>query len=519
VLHQQAKLRLRTQIYLLLLLISTGPLAFSQEIDSLKQALVKAKHDTSRCQILSAIIEAEGDDAVWPEQNERLKKICETNLEKANSETTLSKQESFVFKKYYSAALNNMGYLADIKGDIPKALEYYEKSLDIKEEINDKSGMAEALNNIGFIYDNQGDISKALKYYGKSLSIQEEIRDKEGMATSLNNIGLIYHSQGNIMKALEYHNKGYKIREEIQDKDGMANSLNNVGFIYHHQGELERALDYYKKSWKTYEEINNRKGMATAINNIGNIYNERHEAKGALEFYGKALKIREEIGDKKGIANSYNNLGGLYLQLGYDKIDQRKNFELALQYTVKGMKISQELGYPENIRYAAKLLVEIYKVTGNYKASLENYEIYIQMRDSINNEVTRKASIRSQLKYDFEKKATADSIRTVEERKVFAARMQQEKTQRFALYGGLALVLVFAGFMVNRFRVTNRQKQIIEIKEKETQKQNEIISHQKNLVEEKQKEVLDSIHYAKRIQNALLPQEKSIGRTLKKLNG
>jgi len=35
---------------------------------------------------------------------------------------------------------------------------------------------------------------------------------------------------------------------------------------------------------------------------------------------------------------------------------------------------------------------------------------------------------------------------------------------------------------------------------------------------EKQKEIIDSIHYAKRIQTALLPNEKRIDKELKKLN-
>ncbi len=40
------------------------------------------------------------------------------------------------------------------------------------------------------------------------------------------------------------------------------------------------------------------------------------------------------------------------------------------------------------------------------------------------------------------------------------------------------------------------------------------IEKQKELVEEKQKEIIDSIHYAKRIQIALLPSEKYIARRL-----
>ena len=37
------------------------------------------------------------------------------------------------------------------------------------------------------------------------------------------------------------------------------------------------------------------------------------------------------------------------------------------------------------------------------------------------------------------------------------------------------------------------------------------------MIEEKQKEILDSIHYAKRIQTALLTSEKYIERNLNKL--
>jgi hypothetical protein len=91
----------------------------------------------------------------------------------------------------------------------------------------------------------------------------------------------------------------------------------------------------------------------------------------------------------------------------------------------------------------------------------------------------------------------------VEERKVFDARIQQEKTQQMALYVVIGLVLIFSVFMYNRFRLTNKQKRIIEL--------------QKTIVEEKQKEVLDSIRYAKRIQNALLPRESYIQKTIQKI--
>lgn len=77
------------------------------------------------------------------------------------------------------------------------------------------------------------------------------------------------------------------------------------------------------------------------------------------------------------------------------------------------------------------------------------------------------------------------------------------------MYGGLILVFGFAVFAFNRFKVTQKQKKIIELQKDEVEKQ-------KLLVEEKQKEVMDSIHYARRIQNSLLPSEKYIERIIGK---
>ncbi|HXB13993.1 MAG TPA: SpoIIE family protein phosphatase, partial [Bacteroidia bacterium] len=66
--------------------------------------------------------------------------------------------------------------------------------------------------------------------------------------------------------------------------------------------------------------------------------------------------------------------------------------------------------------------------------------------------------------------------------------------------GGFALMLALAFFIFRGYR----QKQSANI----------IITQQKAVVEEKQKEILDSIHYAQRIQKALLASDALLGRHL-----
>ena len=74
----------------------------------------------------------------------------------------------------------------------------------------------------------------------------------------------------------------------------------------------------------------------------------------------------------------------------------------------------------------------------------------------------------------------------------------------------MILVGVFAVFMFNRFRITQKQKQVIE-------EQKVLVDKAYETLHEKNKEVMDSIRYAKRIQTALITSEKSIENSLNRL--
>jgi tetratricopeptide (TPR) repeat protein len=580
---------------LLLFLLSVDVSA--QNIDSLKSILRTSLHDTSRCKVLGLLAET-APDGEWEQYNEELKTLCELKLKsiqardennlfyKKQYATALSNsgfiyqmegkfpqamesyhksmklQEEIGDKKGYATSLNNMAGIYEDQGDISKALEYFEKGLKIYEEIGDKKGMAQAINNIGnlfsvrgdvpkalhyfsrslklreeigdkqgtalllgnlaVVYKNQGDFSKALEYQGRSLKIREEIGDKKGVTSALNNIGYIYQIQGDVSKALEYYNKSLKIRQEIGDKQGIGISLTNVGAAYAALGKITLALEYYNKSLTLQEEIGDKLGTSTSLNNIGHIYQlqgdpfvtstkEQKFKAGllkALECFFKSLKLREEIQDKQGIAYSFRNIGHVYFL--------QKKFDKAIEYASKSMLVAKELNFPEHIRNAAYLLFLTNKSLGNYKPAIENYELFIKMRDSLNNEETRKASIKSQLKYDYEKQAAKDSIRNAE--KIVQETIKHEeaiKKQRFYTYGGgigFALMIVIAGISFRAYRNKQKANDIIS-------EQKKLVESQKHLVEEKQKEILDSIHYARRIQKALITNETYILKNISRLHG
>jgi len=325
-----------------------------RQLDSLNHIIRENKHDTS---VSSAYVDL--SEILYVSNIDTLKHLCERAKEVAEknlAKLSLNSAEKKAFRITLADALNNIGYVYDIKGDIPWALEYYNKSLKIQEEIGYQEGMVSSLNNIGYIYMNQGDSSLALEYYHKSLKIEEEIGSQEGMASSLNNIGIIYSDEGDFSLALEYYNKSLKIKEELGDKKGIAYSLNSIGNIYNNQGDFSLALKYYHKS----------------------------------------LKIREEIGDKKGIAYTLNNIGRIALEHG--------DLHEAKTLATKSLELSNELGFPAIIRNASKLLSDVLKKEDNYEEALKMHELYITMRDSVLDQEIRNAALKKEAQHQIEKR-------------------------------------------------------------------------------------------------------------------
>ncbi len=501
--------------------------------DVLKQKLNQEKNDTVRVKLLielgEVIYQSNPDSAIY------LWKKVETLVDKKLPEIKI-KSLRYFYESYKANALGDIGFVLEMKGEMDEAIVYYNKALTVQRLISDKAGASLTLNNMGLNYYSQGNNDLAIKCHNEALILQKEIKDREGIARSFNHIGLTYDNQGNIEKALEYYHRSLKIREEINDKIGLSTSFSNIGLVYQHQGSLDKALEYCLKALKIQEELNDKEAIARSLNNIGAIYKDMKKVPLAVSYFQKALVIQEDLQDKKGMAYSYNNIGAVYNNKGdykeaiiwyskslmmFEEIENQKgisyaadNLSLSLLYVGevekafslanRSLAIAQKLGFPESIMRVASTLNSIYQTKNDYKKALKMYELEIQMRDSISNQETRKAAVKKQLQYQYEKKAAADSVKNAEAEKVKNAQLmvqqtqlKQEKTQRFALYGGLILVIIFSGFVFNRFKITQKQKAIIEIKERETYQQ-------KHLIEEKHKEITDSINYAERIQRSFL---------------
>jgi tetratricopeptide (TPR) repeat protein len=525
-------------IFLTIAFLATCPAARAQgtKKDSLHRALSRSLHDTGRVQAYVALSEE------YLYSPDSLLLFCRKAVLLANKNLPgagSAEKKSYLLSK--SNALNNMAFVYDRLGNYQQSVDNFQKSLAIRRELGDEKAIAESLNNLGAVFQSLGNIQTALEHYQQSLKIRNSIGDKKGAAASLNWIGGVYENQGNIPAALEYFGKSLKLREEISDKNGVAETLNNIGSIYESQGDVKNSADYYRKSLRLFEELGNKDGVSALYNNIGHILKKQGKIAEALDHFTRSLKINEETENPEGIAHSLQNIatcykdlgdvpraaeylrksygfmktagdkysaamiltsmGGVYYMLAADKAgtkEKKKNLALALAYADSALVLAKQLGYPEVLKGAEYTLLKISQLQGNKKAAFEHYKKYVFYSDSLRSRESHKASVKNQLKYEFEKKEAVLKEQQEKERLVSEQKASRGRIAIWLIAAGLASLIAFAFFIFRSLRVTR---------------------HQKIIIEEKQKEVIDSIRYARRIQTSLLPPQKYIQKSLERLNG
>jgi tetratricopeptide (TPR) repeat protein len=409
--------------------------------------------------------------------------LCKKNLTRDNPQRFC--------KEGVGKALSYRGIVASCKGESGKALEFFYLSLDQFTQLGHKTGISKNLGYLGNVFKDQGNYSRALEHYFKALKLSESLNDQQAVAIHLANIGNVYKAQQEYSKSLDYYFKGLALAEKMKDIRGIAADLSNIGIVYKAEGQLDKALEYYFKALEMAEKLDYKLLIINTLGNIGSVYSVQKKYQLALEYFEKAMQIAETVGDKAAIARITGNIATVYL-------DQKKLTE-AEKYLKTALELENKVGDLNILKEQHNSLSRVYEQQGKWQAALQEYKLFVQARDSIFNDENTKRTLRSELNFEFEKKATADSVKNAAEQQLKDAAIQaqqaelrQEKTQRYSLYGGLIMVLIFAGFLFNRFQITNKQKKVIE--------------HQKVLVEQKNKEVIDSINYARRIQDALLKQ-------------
>jgi tetratricopeptide (TPR) repeat protein len=214
------------------------------------------------------------------------------------------------------AHLGNLGIAYGALGQVERAIEQYDKIVEVFRANGDRQSEGAALGNLGNAYRNLGQFERAIDYLQQALVIHRAIGDRRGEGNALGNLGTAYRNLGQVEHAIDYYQQALLISRAIGDRMGEGNRLGNLGIAYADLGQVERAIDFYQQTLVIHRAIGDRMGEGNDLGNLGIAYRNLGQVERAIDYQQQALIISREIGDRMGEGSVLNNLGAAYEGLG-----------------------------------------------------------------------------------------------------------------------------------------------------------------------------------------------------------
>ncbi|MBC7412179.1 MAG: SpoIIE family protein phosphatase [Bacteroidia bacterium] len=358
-----------------------------------------------------------------------------------------------------------------------------QKAYVLSQQENYYKGMYTAYMKLGVIeqfYNARYD--KALGYYLKALKLATDANIADDKINASVRAGSIYTREKMKKEAYAYLSKAYYDSKNSTNNTTRSFVLGRLGFYYFNvELKNELAILYFLKALKA---LNNQPNgdygylyvcLASAYNETGNtIVAERYANKALVEFKNDQ--------DYVYLAYTFTLLSSFELNKGNIK----KAFELA----TTGENIALKYGLSKELVDCKLALYNIYKKQNNEHQALLTIETYNALKDSV---------------FSNSKSAKIGSVGSKEAISNYESELDimNQENQNIKEQKNLFIILLSLGVLllcVSVFFVISKIKS-----NKELHLKSDIIHAQSQEVMLKNSEIIDSINYAQRIQNALLP--------------
>jgi tetratricopeptide (TPR) repeat protein len=219
-----------------------------------------------------------------------------------------------------SGIYHKLGVTANDRGQLEKADDWYQKAIQIREELGLRHQLADDYLEVAITAQTRGALDKAEEWSRKSLAIHTELGDRFNMAVAYHQLGIIAFDRWRLDEADEWHRRAAQIREELGLRVPLAASYHELSLTAEAQGRLDEAEDWCRKSLAIKEKLGHRPGMAITYHQLGRIAHIRGQLDEAEDWSRKSLAIHTELGDRTNMAVAYLQLGITAEERGQDAL-------------------------------------------------------------------------------------------------------------------------------------------------------------------------------------------------------
>jgi serine phosphatase RsbU (regulator of sigma subunit) len=390
--------------------------------------------------------------------------------------------------------------------DIESKLQYCDQAIQLAEELNIMPAKPYVLK--GIYYLNSGDLASALDCFITAANYYKEYGNNEGLASAYQYIAETYNQQENLDNAKYYLKNAIEIYKKEKDSIHLAYALTNLGYTNYSMGQYDTALVLYSATSDIFQKLGYSAQYAYCIGNSGLAYSRLSDFDKAEDYILRAIEILTGEGDERAVTEYMIEYAGI--------LQHKGEINKAIACATRGFGSAINNDLKEYERDAALTLARLYEISGMYDSAYHYQSLYISANDSIKSveNIQKMADLRT--KFEVAKKQT--EVEILEKNKLF---------QRIVILGLVIILLLAIGLILLYYLSLKRsrrlttvlderrvllEKQSSELQEKNDKiiRANEELKQLYKITNSQKEEIISSINYAQRIQQAILPPEAYI---------
>jgi two-component system, NarL family, sensor histidine kinase UhpB len=238
--------------------------------------------------------------------------------------------------------------------------------LQIVRENRNESSTFRALKTLGELNE-KTNIQKSTFYYRRALSFPFHLEYSKEFVQVHNSLGELYQTLGKYDSSLLMYRQALSIAQKFNYENEIAQTYQGIGLNFMRQSQYDSAKEYMRLALALWTKAGKPLKQAAIYVNLGNVFLDETNYTEALNQFIKAEKIYEgPVGDKMGLSKALGNIGNIECILG--------NYDQALDYTQKAMKLSEDTGNELNVAYCHRLMGRIFRKKSDLGKALKEYQ-------------------------------------------------------------------------------------------------------------------------------------------------
>jgi len=342
------------------------------------------------------------------------------------------------------------------KGESQKALEVYNSSKRLAQEINNEDYISESDIGISAAYLLLAYYPLAEKHLIDALKYYEKTKNKKGIGGACLNMTFIKLEQKDYEHAKHYGELAYKNYLASDYKVGIARALANLCDINMNLGNYPIALEYGNKALY-YTQLSNQPSLNSLIfQNIAGVYLKQNQLDSAQYYYKRSIDEAKIWGDtyvicrsKLGVANGYAS---------------QNNFKMALSIAMESYVLAEHENLIQLKAEAAQEIALYFSILGDYKKAFEYKIIASDINDSLFNK--EKYKVQNEIEAIYQTQKKEETITSLSKEKEIAELKNQQSNYYIFSLLAMLIVTTSTGLLFFRYNKLNASRKTIEIEQR-----------------------------------------------------